>query len=202
MKQRRAIPDPLAALGALGTLVSTRDLQQAGLNSMAVTRLVRTGHLLRLGRGVYQPAGAELPGRWTLKAVAMRAPDTLFCLLTALELHGLTTQSPSEVWIALGNHDHAPRMDYPPLRVARFAPASLTEGVQTLELDKTTIHVTNPAKTVADCFKHRGKVGLDVALEALREARRTGVASQDKLWHYAQLDRVQNVMRPYLEAVT
>lgn len=125
----------------------------------------------------------------------------LFCLLTALRLHELTTQAPFEVWIATGNKDHPPRPNYLPLRTVRLSAPSLAAGVETRRIDGTAVRVTSPAKTVADCFKFRNKVGLDVALEALREARRTRKASADDLWRYAQINRVANVMRPYLEAV-
>jgi predicted transcriptional regulator of viral defense system len=134
-------------------------------------------------------------------AVAKRAPGVLFCLLTALRFHDLTTQAPFEVWIAIGNKAHPPRLDYPPLRTMRFSAESLSAGVETHRVDGTALHVTSVAKTVADCFKFRNKIGLDVALEALREARRAKKASADELWHYARLNRVSNVMRPYLEAV-
>jgi predicted transcriptional regulator of viral defense system len=125
----------------------------------------------------------------------------VFCQLTALRVHDLTTQAPHEVWIAIGNKEHPPRMSYPKLRTVRFAPDSLKAGVETHDVDGTTIRITSVAKTVADCFKFRSKVGLDVALEALREARRAKRASTDDLWRYARVNRVINVMRPYLEAL-
>ena len=122
-------------------------------------------------------------------------------MLTALRVHELTTQSPHEVWIAIGNKDHPPRLSYPRLRTLRFSPASLEAGIETHTIDGTPIRVTSVAKTVADCFKFRSKVGLEVALEALREVRRTRRASVDELWRCARVDRVVNVMRPYLEAL-
>ncbi len=137
----------------------------------------------------------------SLVAVTKRAPGVLFCLLTALRIHELTSQAPFEVWIAIGNKGHPPRLDYPPLRTVRFSAATLAAGAETRQVDGANIRVTSVAKTVADCFKFRNKIGLDVALEALREARRAKKASADDLWHYAKLNRVTNVMRPYLEAV-
>ena len=133
--------------------------------------------------------------------MAKRAPGVVFCLLTALRIHDLTTQAPFEVWIAIGNKDHPPRLDYPPLRTVRFSAAALAAGVETRRVDGVQVRVTSVAKTVADCFKFRNKIGLDVALEALREARRAKKASADELWRYAKINRVTNVMRPYLEAV-
>jgi predicted transcriptional regulator of viral defense system len=120
----------------------------------------------------------------------------------------LTAQSPFEVWLAIPTKARAPRLDYPPLRILRFSEVGLAAGVEEHEIDGVPVRITGIARTVADCFKHRNKIGLDVALEALKEAlkeRRQGDrgrrVSIDELWRYAQLDRVANVMRPYLEAL-
>ncbi len=163
--------------------------------------MVAGGQLVRIARGVYTSADYQASEHGALVAVAKRAPDVVFCLLTALRLHELTTQSPFEVWIAIPNKAHPPRLDYPPLRVVRFSPESLAAGVERRTVGGVSLQVTNVAKTVADCFKFRNKIGLDVALEALREARRSKSASADELWRYARINRVANVMRPYLEAV-
>lgn len=160
-----------------------------------------SGRVVHVARGLYALPGYQPGEHEALVTVARRAPDVVFCLLTALRFHGLTTQAPFEVWIAIANKDHPPRMDYPPLRTVRFSASSLTAGVETHTLDGAQVRVTSVAKTVADCFKFRNTVGLDVALEALREARRSRRASASDLWHYAKVDRVANVMRPYLEAV-
>ena len=173
----------------------------AGLSRTEISRRVAAGTLVRLGRGLYALPGYQSGEHGSLVEVAKRAPKIVFCLLTALRIHDLTTQSPHEVWIAIGNKDHPPRMPYPKLRTVRFSPDSLAAGVETREVDGTAIRVTNVAKTVADCFKFRSKVGIDVALEALREARRSKRASTDDLWRYARIDRVLNVMRSYLEAL-
>ena len=134
-----------------------------------------------------------------LVAVAKRAPNVVFCLLTALRFHEITTQSPSEVWIAIANKDHPPRLEYPPLRTVRLSEASLRYGVEVREVEGVALRITSPAKTVADCFKFRNKVGLDVALEALRDVLRDRKATADDLWRCAEVNRVANVMRPYLE---
>ncbi len=165
-------------------------------------RRVAAGELIRLARGLYALPNYQSGEHRALVEVAKRAPKVVFCLLTALRFHDLTTQIPHEVWIAIGNKDHPPRMAYPPLRTLRFAPAALEAGVRTHRVDGAPIRVTSVAKTVADCFKFRNKVGLDVALEALREARRGRRATVDELWQCARVDRVVNVMRPYLEALS
>lgn len=180
----------------------SRDLVAAGITRSHLSRMVAAGQIVRVARGLYALPEYRSTEHGVLAEVTQRAPGVLFCLLTALQLHELTTQSPFEVWIAIGNKDHPPRLSYPPLRTVRFSPAALKAGVEVRRVDGATVRVTNVAKTVADCFKFRNKIGLDVALEALREARRAKKASADELWRYAKLNRVANVMRPYLEAVT
>jgi predicted transcriptional regulator of viral defense system len=181
--------------------VRSKNLVAAGATRAELSRMVAAGALIRVARGLYAAPGYQSSEHGALAAVAKRAPGVLFCLLTALRFHDLTTQAPAEVWIAIGNKSHPPRLDYPPLRTVRFSAAALAAGVETRRVDGTPIRVTGVAKTVADCFKFRNKIGLDVALEALREARRAKRASADDLWRYAKLNRVANVMRPYLEAV-
>ena len=133
--------------------------------------------------------------------VAARAPQVVFCLLTALQFHGLTTQLPRQVWIALPQGSHAPKMDYPPIKLIQYTGDAFTQGIETHRIDQVDIRVYSVAKTVADCFKHRNKIGLDVALEALKDARSQMKVPADDLWRYAKICRVANVMRPYLEAV-
>ena len=163
--------------------------------------MTAAGRLLRVARGLYALPSYQGGEHGALVTVAMRAPSVLFCLLTALRIHDLTTQAPFEVWIAIGNKEHPPRLDYPKLRTVRFSDSALAAGVEARRVDGATLRVTSAAKTVADCFKFRNKIGLDVALEALREARRAKKASADDLWRYAKINRVANVMRPYLEAL-
>ena len=189
-----------AFLRRAGTARS-RELVERGITRSQLSRMVAIGELVRVARGLYALPDYRSGEHGALLTVVKRAPGVLFCLLTALRLHELTTQAPFEVWIAIGNKDHSPRLDYPPLRTLRFADASLAAGVETQRIEGTPVRVTNVAKTVADCFKFRNRIGLDVALEALREARRTKKASADELWRYARINRVANVMRPYLEAV-
>ena len=184
----------------LGT-ARARELEAEGISRAQLSRLVAAGELERVSRGLYALPGHRGTEYSALLTVAKRAPQAVFCLLTALQLHGLTTQLPFEVWIAIGNKEHPPRIDYPPLRTLRFSAASLAYGVEVRRVDGTALRVTTVAKTVADCFKFRNKIGLDVALEALREARRERKASADDLWRCARIDRVTNVMRPYLEAI-
>ena len=182
--------------------VRSRELVDAGVARVQLSRLVAAGELIRLARGVYTAPGVALPGSEEgVLVVAERIPEARLCLLTALRLHGLTTQAPFEVWIAIGNKDRAPRLDWPPLRVVRFSGEALTTGLETRTMGSKQVRVTTVAKTVADCFKFRNLVGLDVAIEALRDALRARATSVDELWKYARLCRVSKIMRPYLEAL-
>jgi predicted transcriptional regulator of viral defense system len=180
--------------------VRTRELEKAGFTRTQILRLVSAGKLQRIARGLYALADYRGTENSALVTVAKRAPDVVFCLLTALRFHEITTQSPFEVWIAIANKDHPPRLDYPPLRTVRFSEASLRYGVVLKKVEGVALRITSPAKTVADCFKFRNKVGLDIALDALREVLRDRKATVDDLWRCAEVNRVANVMRPYLEA--
>jgi predicted transcriptional regulator of viral defense system len=194
-------PPSIAALFRGTATMRSRDLVAQGLSRSRLSRLVAAGELVRVSRGIYARPGYRITEHGALAIVAQRVPRALFCLLTALRYHELTTQAPFEVWIAIGNKDHAPRIDYPPLRVVRYSSETLAKGVLRRSVDGVPIRVTSIAKTVADCFKFRHQVGLDVALEALRQARQEKRVSADALWRSAKIDRVANVMRPYLEAV-
>jgi predicted transcriptional regulator of viral defense system len=182
-------------------LVRPNDLVPLGIPRVALTRAVRRGQLERIGRGLYGLMARSVSAHGTLAEVACRVPKGVICLLSALRFHGLTTQAPFEVWLAIGNKAAIPKIAYPPLRINRFSGVALTEGVEEHIVDGVTIRVTSVAKTVADCFKYRNKIGLDVALEALREAWNGKRMSSDEVWHYAKIDRVANVMRPYLESL-
>jgi predicted transcriptional regulator of viral defense system len=182
-------------------LLRARDLARDHIPRATLSRLVASGQLTQVSRGLYALPRQKRSGQHQLAEVAARSPQGVFCLLTALRFHELTTQSPHEVWLAIPNKAHAPRLDYPPLRIVRFSGPSLTEGIESHTVDGAPIRVYSVAKTVADCFKYRNKIGLDVALEALRECRREKRASNDELWRYAKLCRVANIMRPYLESI-
>lgn len=129
-------------------------------------------------------------------------PKGVVCLLSALRFHGLTTQAPFEVWLAIGNKSLAPKLDFPPLRIVCFSGAALTEGVEEHVVDGVIIRVADVAKTVADCFKYRNKIGFDVAMEALREAWHAQRMTSEGLWRYVKICRVANVIRPYLDSLT
>ena len=183
-------------------LIRPCDLAPLGIPRVSLTRAVRRGQLEKVGRGLYGLPGREVSAHGSLAEVARRVPKGVVCLLSALRFHGLTTQAPFEVWLAIENKSLAPKLDFPPLRIVRFSGAALTEGVEEQVVDGVTIRITSVAKTVADCFKYRNKIGLDVALEALREAWHEKRMTSDDIWRYAKICRVANVMRPYLDSLT
>ena len=183
-------------------LIRPRDLARLGIPRVALTRAVRRGQLERIGRGLYGLPGRPVSAHGVLAEVARRVPKGVVCLLSALRFHGLTTQAPFEVWLAIENKAIAPKLDYPSLRIVRFSGAALTEGIEEHLVDGVAVRVTGVAKTVADCFKYRNKIGLDVAMEALREAWREKRMTSDDLWRYAKVCRVANVMRPYMDSLT
>ena len=182
-------------------LVRPKELEARGVPRAQLYRLVREGLVERQSRGVYAVAHHTPTAEHTLAQVAKRVPAAVFCLLTALRFHGLTTQAPAEVWIALPEKARKPRLDHPRLRVARFSGASLGEGVETHRLEGVTIRVYSAAKTVADCFKYRNKIGLDVAVEALRDFTRHHRGGSTELARFARICPDTRVMQPFLHAI-
>lgn len=167
---------------------------------MVLTRLVAAGKLERVARGVYGLPTRPLNKHCSLAEVCSRVPRGVVCLLSALRVHDIGTQAPFQVWLAIPHHSQAPRLDYPALRAVRMSGASLTEGTELMTVDGVSVPVFNAAKTVADCFKFRNKIGLAVALEALQDGWSQRKLKMDDVWHYATINRVANVMRPYLES--
>ncbi len=197
--QRTSSATVLRLAQELGGL-TRRDLIERSMNPDHLPRLVRRGLLNRSARGFYVPIEtAPSENRSLVEAVRLH-PKTVVCLLSALRFHGLTTQSPREVWLALDAKAWAPTRNGPPIRWVRYSRESFREGVELHRLEDVAVPVYSAAKTVADCFKFRGKIGTDVALEALRDYRR-GHGNLDELWRFAKVCRVANVMRPYLESV-
>jgi len=191
----------ILALAAQKGLLRTRDLSAISVPRVVLTRLTNAGQLEKVGRGVYRLPHALMSEHESLVTIATRVPSAVFCLLTALQFHELTTQLPRQVWIAMPRGSHTPRIDYPPLKMVQMSDQIYSSGVEEYRHDGALVRVTSVAKTVADCFKHRNKLGLDVALEALKDALRRRKVSVDDLWHHATICRVANVMRPYLEAI-
>ena len=182
-------------------MLRASDLDEMGVPRIYLTRLTASGQLERAGRGLYRLPDSPLSEHESLVMIAAKVPQAVFCLLTALQFHELTTKLPRQVWIAMPRGSHAPRIDYPPLKMVQFSGDASAQGIEVFERDQVKLRIYGVAKTIADCFKHRNKIGLDVAIEALKDARSRRKVSADELWHYARICRVANVMRPYLEAL-
>jgi predicted transcriptional regulator of viral defense system len=182
-------------------VVRPRDLDRHGISRSRLYRLVKKGLVLRQARGVYTAGDHAPTADHALAQVAKRVPSAIVCLLSALRFHQLTTQLPHQVWIALPKSARRPSIDFPPLRVVRFTGRARTAGVEVHGIEGVEVRITSPAKTVVDCFKYRNKIGLDVALEALREAWRERRITIDEIDRFARICRVERVMRPYLEAL-
>jgi predicted transcriptional regulator of viral defense system len=182
-------------------IVRPRDIEAIGVPREYLLRLHRQGKLDRAGRGMYMLPDAAVTERHSYAEVAKRVPEAVLCLLSALAFHEITTQNPAFVWIALRQGARTPALRSPSLRVVRLSGPSLTEGVEGHLVEGVPVRVYSAAKTVADCFKFRNKIGLDVAIEALKDSLRQKKTSINEIYRYAKICRVSNVIRPYLEAL-
>ena len=178
------------------------DVREHGWSPQLLLRLHQAGRLQRLARGLYGLPDAEITEHQALIELCQRVPKAVLCLLSALQFHGIGTQQPHEIWVALPEGTQTPVLSYPTLRITRLRGAAYSEGIQTVTEHGAAIRVYSAAKTVTDCFKFRNKIGLDVALEALKEAWRSRKVTMAELNHFARINRVERVIQPYLEAVT
>ncbi len=185
-----------------GGVLRPRDLARHGIPRQYLRILEQEGRVQKSGRGIYSVAGTEVTENHNLAEVSKRVPHGIICLVSALAMHGLTTQVPHETWVAINRKARKPRVDYPPVRVVRFSGSALTSHVQERKIEGVRVRFYDPAKTVADCFKYRNKIGLDVAIEALRDCWRTKRATMNQLHDAAKVCRVAVVMRPYMESLT
>ena len=182
-------------------IVRPRDIEAIGLPREYLLRLHRQGKIVRSGRGLYSLPDATITERHSYAEAARLVPGSIFCLLSALAFHEITTQSPASVWIALPQGARRPTISSLSLRVVRLSGASLTEGIEKHKVEGVPIRVYSVAKTVADCFKFRNKIGLDVAIEALKDSLGQKKATINEIYRYARICRVSNVIRPYMEAL-
>ena len=182
-------------------VVRPKELERIGVSTVYLNKLYREGILERPSRGIYTLKDARVGEHQTLIEASKRVPQGVVCLLSALQFHKLTTELPFEVWLAIDVRARRPEGDLPPLRICKFSKAALSYGVEKHKIGGATVRIYSPAKTVADCFKYRNKIGIDVAIEALRAVWSTRKASMDDLHTAAKVCRVANVMRPYLESI-
>ncbi|NNC89805.1 MAG: hypothetical protein HKN82_15215 [Akkermansiaceae bacterium] len=195
------LPAPLRKLAARREVLSTADLLEAGVTWRTIADLVRGGELERIRRGLYRFRDGPVSEHHDLVTVMATLDEAVIVLLSALRFHELGTQQPRDVWVQLPMKARVPKIDWPPIQVVRTRLDELfLEGVEVHTLGGVEVPITDPARTVADCFKHRNRIGLDVCLEALKDLLRRDRNVMDALYHYARLDRVERVMQPYLEA--
>jgi predicted transcriptional regulator of viral defense system len=182
-------------------VVRAREIRKAGLHPEYLRKLCKSGLLIRTGRGLYVLADGDFTEHHSLAEACKRVPHGIICLLSALSYHEIGTQNPHQIWMAIDRSMRKPEVDYPPIRIFRFSGPSLKEGIEEKKIEGVSVRVYNPAKTVADCFKYRNKVGIDVAIEALKECWRSRRLTIDELVHYAKICRVRNIMQPHIEAI-
>lgn len=193
--------DNLLRMAESSGLIRARDLAEHGIPRQYLSIACQNGLLERLERGLYALPGAIQSEHRSLVEVCKLVPHGVICLLSALQFHGMTTQNPFQVWIAIGESREIPRINFVQLRIARFSAASLKAGIELHNISGAELRVFSAAKTVADCFKYRNKIGVDVATEALRDYLRQRKGPIDDLTKYGQVCRVERVMAPYLEAL-
>lgn len=182
-------------------MLRQKDFLSEDIDAEILARLVRDNQVVRPARGLYQLADSSVDAMHTLAEAAVLVPKGIICLISALQFHELTLQMPSAVWIAIERSAWRPAISYPPIRFVRFTGWAMTEGVKQHSIESRKVPITDPARSVVDCFRYRNKIGIDVAMEALREAIRQRKCTPDELWKYGKLARVWTVMRPYVEVV-
>ena len=182
-------------------IVRPRDIEAIGLPREYLLRLHRQGKVVRSGRGLYSLPDAAITERHSYAEVGGRVPAGVFCLLSALAFHEITTQSPASVWIAIPQGARRPAIKTPSLKIVRLSGPSLTEGIENHKVEGVPIRVYSVAKTVADCFKFRNKIGLDIAIEALKDSLRRKKTTVNEIYRYAKVCRVSRIIRPYMDAL-
>ena len=183
-------------------VLKTQDILKLGISKENLRKLHANGKVERIARGFYVLPEYEFSEMQSIVEVSKQVPKGVICLLSALRIHDFTTQNPFQIWLALERRAWKPQIEgTTKVRYMRFSGEAFASGVQVKNIDNIEVKVYCPAKTVADCFKYRNKVGLDVALEALREGWKSKLFTMDELWKYAKICRVENVMRPYLESM-
>jgi len=203
MEASATFSEQAVAIARSRGIARARDFRDAGIPPASITRLCEQGKLVRLARGLYQLADTdEIDAAHNLAEAARLAPHGVISLLSALQYHGLTTQLPHAVWICFHHKARVPRTLPFRIEAVRASGEAFEAGHMTAEIEGVAVPITDPAKTIADCFKYRSRVGLDVAIEALRDGLRQRKATHADLWRYATICRVQNVMRPYLESLS
>lgn len=182
-------------------MLRLRDFMAEHIEPETLARLLRDKKVVRPARGLYQLPEVQIDAAHTLTEATALVPKGIVCLISALQFHTLTLQMPSKVWMAIERSAWKPTISYPPIRFVRFSGWAMTDGVERYSIQSRKIPITNPARTIVDCFRYRNKIGIDIAMEGLREGIRHRKCTPDQLWQYAKRARIWTVMRPYVEAV-
>ncbi len=182
-------------------ILRASEAKRAGIDLKTLQEMVDTGILKKEGRGVYRLANLPPLSNPDLVQIAIRVPNSVICLISALSFHALTTQTPYKIYIAIPRNSYRPQIDYPPIDVIRLGEKAYSSGIDKHVLDGVDVNIYNQEKTVADCFKFRNKIGLDISLEALKDYLAEPTRDIEKLLHYARIDHVENVIKPYIEAI-
>ncbi len=201
MDDRAEKTEQILELARNSGVVTTAEVGSHGIHHEYLRRMCASGELVRVGRGLYSLPDADATAHHGLVQAARAVPKGVICLLSALRFHEIGTQVPHEVWIALDRRAARPQAEHPKMRIVRFSGEALSEGVDEHTIEGVPVRIYGPAKTVADCFKYRNKIGIDVALEALRDVLSSRICSTDDLWKYAKVCRVTRTIRPYMEAI-
>jgi predicted transcriptional regulator of viral defense system len=183
-------------------IVRPKDLSSLAGSRSHLWNLAMSGKIDRIGRGLYRDKESPISDNEVYVELAMRVPEGVLCLSSALRYHELTTENPSEIWLAIERGAWAPKIDFPPVRIAHFSKPAFDFGIETHQQGGVQLRVYSPAKTIADCFKFRSKMGTETAIQALRAAYREKKATMDELWKAAKVCRVSNIIRPYMESLT
>lgn len=182
-------------------MMRLKDFAVHGIGPETLARLIRDEVVVRAARGLYQLTDAPVDARHALAEASALSPKGLICLTSALQFHGLTLQMPSAIWMAIDRTAWRPKIEYPRIRFVRFTGWALTEGIERRRIEGVEVAITDPARTIVDCFRYRAKVGIDIAIEGLREGLRQRKATSDQLWRYGTKARIWSTMKPYVEAM-
>jgi len=201
MSKKRTQEEQVLDLINKKRIIRSQDLEKKRIPRTVLQRLLQKEKIIQLSRGLYAKPDTAFNENIDLMEVSKKIPRGVICLLSALRYHNIGTQLPYKVWIAIDRKAQLPRVERPLVKIVRFSLKSLNYGVETHRVQEVPIRVTNPAKTVVDCFKYRNKIGLDIAIEALKEGWRDSRFSMDELYHAASVCRVTKIMSPYMEAL-
>ena len=183
------------------SIIKLKEITDQRIHPEYIRRMILKGQIIRVGHGIYMKPDTEITANHSLVEISKQISIGVICLLSALQYHEIGTQMPSEIWLGIPRKNAIPRTRYHSLRIITYSEKTFYEGIDEHTIEGVLVKIYNPAKTIADCFKYRNKIGLDTALEALKEVLKNKICTIDDLWKYAKICRVHNIMKPYLEVL-